>query len=666
MALVNPGMMCMAQDFQPEVVGYGYVLVDMSGTEHCLPAYSLDYGVTVPMEWVPSVVPGMQACPGATYSKALTIRDPKTGEIVTLNSSPAPQTEKPAAETKLSEKEKWMLAAESVAKRMRAVRLKADRSTFSALNLDGVRDLKASKGSQNALKSSGKLLTVTVPMDPVMPRQEPAEKVERRPLPVATPAIKKAAVKSSIMAPRIGDMLTPAAAASLAALCLDPGSVGQPRKRALKVKIREPCEEDDAASEEQLTSAGESDFTVQSRENSDAFSGNGETVEPEEDQATEEPICTLANRSHEQVISWLVVYRHCSSEVKPVELATMSIAEVDVEKPSPKVERKGSAVSLRSRSGSNNSLSGTSTPQGFRTLALWAVDDSRLGALKRSVQSLLNKVCPESVTSIAEKIAEIKVEDAAELDHIIGLVFRKAVTEPHYMETYADLIFSLNTAFPHFPNPEGGKPLTFKTILLNSCQNEFENLPLTLAPTAEEVESFDAEELEFRRKKIKERVLANMKLIGHLFLRQLLPAKVICSIIQELTGCGDAEQIPEEHVIESALELLLSIGFTLESMPCGEAVIGQVCGRLKDLKQQKGPDGRALLSKRLQFSIQDFLDTRCAGWTRKVFNGIAKTKEEIRLQQERELQAQAKGREVQVGQRVVLGKRPEYLASKSA
>mmetsp|Transcript_146827 Transcript_146827/g.366153 ORF Transcript_146827/g.366153 Transcript_146827/m.366153 type:complete len:756 (-) Transcript_146827:450-2717(-) len=316
-----------------------------------------------------------------------------------------------------------------------------------------------------------------------------------------------------------------------------------------------------------------------------------------------------------------------------------------------------SASSRRSRSASDVM---TPTPTAYRRADSFGM--SRMDELKRQVQSLLNKVCPESIATIGEKMAEVRVDTAEELEHMIGLIFKKALSEPHYCETYADLVFCLKSAFPQFPNPDGDKPLTFKGVLLNICQNEFEALPTSLNPSKDEASSCAPEELDYRRKKTKDRVLANMKLIGHLFLRQLLSAKVIGSVIQELTLVDRADVVPEEHVIECAVELIMSIGHTLESMPVGKSALSQVCGRLLDLKQQKR-DGKGLYTKRIQFAIQDLLDTRNAGWTRKVFGGVAKTKEEIRLDQQRELNAQGHGKDVDGSQRIVAGQRPMYIAA---
>jgi len=68
-------------------------------------------------------------------------------------------------------------------------------------------------------------------------------------------------------------------------------------------------------------------------------------------------------------------------------------------------------------------------------------------------------------------------------------------------------------------------------------------------------------------------------------------------------------------------------------------------------------------SKRIQFMIQDLLDARTAGWSKKVFKISAKTKGEIRLQQEQELDARLRGKDVFQAELVVAGQRPGCLSS---
>eukprot|EP00931_Biecheleriopsis_adriatica_P092654 TRINITY_DN66448_c0_g1_i1.p1 TRINITY_DN66448_c0_g1~~TRINITY_DN66448_c0_g1_i1.p1 ORF type:complete len:524 (-),score=137.39 TRINITY_DN66448_c0_g1_i1:67-1638(-) len=281
--------------------------------------------------------------------------------------------------------------------------------------------------------------------------------------------------------------------------------------------------------------------------------------------------------------------------------------------------------------------------------------------LKRTVQGLLNKICPDNVASIVEKIGAVEVSGLSQLQVIIELIFKKAVTEPHYCETYADLVFSLKAVYPNFENPDGGKPVTFKSLVLNICQNEFEQLLSSADLSEDEKANCDEAELDYLRKKRKDRMRANMKFIGHLFLRQLLSAKVIGTIICELLLCEQAETLPEEHALECACELLLAIGYTLENMAAGQTALNAVCHRMKDLKSKLSNDGKGFYCKRVQFLMQDVLDTRQAGWTKKVFKAAAKTKEEIRLEQERELKSKALGKEV-AEERVVTGQRPVYLS----
>jgi len=276
---------------------------------------------------------------------------------------------------------------------------------------------------------------------------------------------------------------------------------------------------------------------------------------------------------------------------------------------------------------------------------------SQLEDLRRTVKSHLNKVCPENVVTISERISAIEVADLEQLETIIELIFKKALSEPHYCETYADLVFSLKSVFPEFPSPDSGKPITFKSLVLNICQNEFEELLTIIKPSTDDEVPCDDEELECRRATVAGRMRANMKFIGHLFLRRLLSAKVIGSVLCELVLCEFEDHLPEENAIECACELLLSVGHTLETMPTGAGAqaVQQVCSRLLDLKVRKTPQGKAAYRKRIQFMIQDVIDTKAANWVRKLFNSSAKTLEEIRLEP-------AKPEEL-----VVAGQRPQYL-----
>lgn len=100
----------------------------------------------------------------------------------------------------------------------------------------------------------------------------------------------------------------------------------------------------------------------------------------------------------------------------------------------------------------------------------------------RSVKGILNKLTPEKFERLLNQLLEV-ITTSDILKHTITLVFENAVAQPTFCAMYADLCLSLSRELPSFPPPEGeDKPVAFKRVLLNTCQDEFEG-----AATAREV-----------------------------------------------------------------------------------------------------------------------------------------------------------------------------------
>lgn len=130
-------------------------------------------------------------------------------------------------------------------------------------------------------------------------------------------------------------------------------------------------------------------------------------------------------------------------------------------------------------------------------------------------------------------------------------------------------------------------------------------------------------------------MLANMKFIGNLFLRQLLAVKVIGQVVHDLVGIKDGNTLPEEHMIECVCELLQAIGFTLDETPQGESLMNSFAARLKDISNFR-VGGKPAFGKRIQFSIESLLDLRKNKWQKKLFKEQAKTKAAVRDEFDRE------------------------------
>eukprot|EP00403_Amphidinium_massartii_P032030 CAMPEP_0178436200 /NCGR_PEP_ID=MMETSP0689_2-20121128/34318_1 /TAXON_ID=160604 /ORGANISM="Amphidinium massartii, Strain CS-259" /LENGTH=710 /DNA_ID=CAMNT_0020058291 /DNA_START=50 /DNA_END=2182 /DNA_ORIENTATION=- len=663
---------------------------------------------------LPSEVPpgewGAAKASAGFGGKAMTIRNPETGEII----GSKPKAEDASRSAKDVKKLQSTTKREVLTRRMRAARWCADHSTFSALNIEGLpraltgSPFAGSPGTESTTTRGKGLFAVSsaaTSMPRVIPVPAPASMLKSE--------LTKKGTSEKITEEDDADEVKEKAAQEEHELSEEAEDTlsslerSSSTKKPWKPKFMKGSSSLDRGSDEeqprQTSSASTAlpeDVGAESAAESEESPENSRTAEAWRRSATE-PAGETSNKASriQQDRAFLLAYRTIVSEVAPESIADFVAKEVegfakvttlepipaDRPAPTPKGEETPSdrllfglhrKVSQRDLRTPKSSKSGPLDPLLTPSDKAYRTPKSKDGAfgiiprdqeLKRLVQSFLNKICPENVSTIVEKLAQIQVNDASELELLISLIFKKALAEPHYCETYADLVFSLKSSFTEFPPCEdGGKPITFKSLLLNICQSEFESLPTILDPTEEDAGITDPEEIEFRRKQRKNRVLANMKFIGHLFLRQLLSAKVIGSVIQELVLCDNEDKVPEEHVIECTLELLLNIGYTLETIPFGAQSLTQVCGRLMDLKNRKRSSGQGVYSKRIQFAIQDLLETRAAGWAKKLFRETAKTKEEIRLEQKRDEAAAACGKEAKKAEHVVAGMRPQYIEERKA
>lgn len=145
------------------------------------------------------------------------------------------------------------------------------------------------------------------------------------------------------------------------------------------------------------------------------------------------------------------------------------------------------------------------------------------------------------------------------------------------------------------------KKASFKRLLLNQCQEEFERnvrssggsaaleaaareardnakqaaIDATRAAAEQGVppkELPDELELEIWITKLKRRMLGNVKFIGELFKQQLLKEKIMHECIKLLLGSlDDPNAVPDDESIEAAAKLFLTIGKQLESPAASKA-----------------------------------------------------------------------------------------------
>ncbi|XP_062189225.1 eukaryotic translation initiation factor 4G-like isoform X2 [Phragmites australis] len=259
-------------------------------------------------------------------------------------------------------------------------------------------------------------------------------------------------------------------------------------------------------------------------------------------------------------------------------------------------------------------------------------------AKQRQLKGILNKLTPQNFEKLFEQVKEVNIDNVATLTGVISQIFDKALMEPTFCEMYANFCFHLASALPDFS--EDNEKITFKRLLLNKCQEEFERGEREEAEadkTEEEGEIKQTkEEREAKRIRARRRMLGNIRLIGELYKKRMLTERIMHECIKKLLG---NYQDPDEENIEALCKLMSTIGEMIDHSKAKEHMDAYF-----DIMQKMSTSKK--LSSRVRFMLRDSIDLRKNKWQqRRKVEGPKKIEEVHRdAAQERHAQTSRLGR----------------------
>ncbi|XWS77357.1 hypothetical protein CRYUN_Cryun01aG0254300 [Craigia yunnanensis] len=253
-------------------------------------------------------------------------------------------------------------------------------------------------------------------------------------------------------------------------------------------------------------------------------------------------------------------------------------------------------------------------------------------AKQRQLKGILNKLTPQNFDKLFEQVKAVNIDNAVTLTGVISQIFDKALMEPTFCEMYANFCYHLAGELPDLS--EDNEKITFKRLLLNKCQEEFERGEREQEEANKVEEEGEAkqseEEREEKRIKARRRMLGNIRLIGELYKKKMLTERIMHECIKKLLG---EYENPDEEDVEALCKLMSTIGDMIDH-PKAKVHMDAYFERMAKLSNNMK------LSSRVRFMLKDAIDLRKNKWQQRRKVEGPKKIEEVHRDAAQERQAQ--------------------------
>lgn len=271
-------------------------------------------------------------------------------------------------------------------------------------------------------------------------------------------------------------------------------------------------------------------------------------------------------------------------------------------------------------------------------------DTKKTQELFKKFRSVLNKLTPNNFNDLVEQVKQYEIDTEERLDGCIKILFEKAIMEPNFTDTYAQMCKELGTIIKI--ETSDNKQPNFKRKLITQCQKEFEKHHTDKEENATELEQSKKKaaegeeksdelnelqyELEEKNARIKRRAMGTIRFIGELFKQEQL----ICRIMYSCLNILLSEEMLDEESLECLCKLLTTIGGRMEKDSVQDSQgLQYYFDRLQEIADRKST---IQVSNRIRFMILDLIDLRKNNWQPRRAQAAPKTMEEIQKEVESE------------------------------
>ncbi|XP_015749602.1 PREDICTED: eukaryotic translation initiation factor 4 gamma 3-like, partial [Acropora digitifera] len=257
-------------------------------------------------------------------------------------------------------------------------------------------------------------------------------------------------------------------------------------------------------------------------------------------------------------------------------------------------------------------------------------EEAKTQELFRKVRGILNKLTPQKFQTLTQQIVDLDIDTQERLEGAIDLIFAKAIDEATFSVAYAKMCQFLVSENKKVVVEKDGvkKDISFRKILLNRCQKEFEkenSIEKTINEKLADLENQGLNEEELQKRKsdledqvhqAKRRTLGNIRFIGELFKLKMLTENIMHDCVVKLLRSNDEESF------ECLCKLLVTIGKDLDHEK-GKGRVDQYFTQINKIISAK------ITSSRVRFMMQDIVDLRNNNWVPRREDNNPKTIDQI-------------------------------------